>query len=102
MDAPVITRVKWLLIRIGVTVVLAFPRTAAMADFGSWQFEVTATGNPDFHKVYDFRSRRPCEDEREATDRGIARVLAQHSSTIAGRVARRLHVGPCGAVRHGR
>jgi hypothetical protein len=101
-DDPVSTRLWRGLIGLGVMAILSFPNLAARADFGPWHFTVTAAGNREFHEVYPFPSRRACEEQRDSMQQGVARVLAHHGSTTVGRVARRLHLSPCEAVRHGR
>ena len=90
------------LIGAGVATVLAVPGIAADADLGPWYFAVTAAGSREFREVYAFHSRRACEERRGAIGQGVARVVADHGGTTVGGLARRLHLGPCEAVRRGR
>jgi hypothetical protein len=91
---------KWLLI--GVAAILALPKVAADADLGPWHFVVTAAGNGGFRADYAFASLRACKDKRDEIRRGVAGVLADGGRTSVGRLARRLNIGPCEAVRRGR
>jgi hypothetical protein len=95
-------RLGWALISLGMAVILAVPNIAAKADFGPWHFTVTADGNREFREVYSFPSRRVCEAQRDTMQQGVARVLAEHGSTTVGRVARRLRLVPCEAIRRAR
>jgi hypothetical protein len=73
-------------------------KTVAEADLGPWRFVVTADGASGFHEEHAFRSRRACEAERGALERGLARVAADGGARMGG-LARRLRLGPCEAVR---
>ena len=96
------TYLRWLLIGTGGAAILAVPNVTAEANFGPWHFTVMAAGNHEFREVYPFRSGRACEKQRGIMQQGVARVVAEHGGTIFGGLARRLHLGPCEAVRRTR
>lgn len=101
-EGPFIPRRMWLLISAAAAAIPAAPKVTAIAEPGPWQFTVTAVGNNEFREEHAFRSRRTCEDERETVRRGAAQVAAEQVGTSVARLARRLHFGPCQAVRRDR
>jgi hypothetical protein len=94
-------RPKRLLIGIGMATILIAPNLTGKGSFGPWHFTATAAGNREFREVYAFPSRQACEAQHDTMQQGVAQVLAERGGTTVGRAARRLHLSPCEAIRHG-